>query len=130
MRIVVDTNIVVNALRKGGDSHSKASRLLRDIYRNKYDVYVSTEILREYREVLSRPEIKVGKIQSVIWMTWLQFHAIAIEPLPTTDAEVRMNDEDDRIFFDVAKCMKARLITRNYKDYPVHELVTLIDELY
>lgn len=41
-----------------------------------------------------------------------------------------MKDEDDRIFFDVAKCVGAKLITRNYTDYPVHELITLIDEMY
>lgn len=49
---------------------------------------------------------------------------------PMTEEEVEMRDEDDRIFFDVAKCANARLVTRNYKDYPVHELVTLIDEIY
>ena len=66
MRIVVDTNIVVNALRNGGSSHSKASRLMRDIYLQKYEVCVSTSIIEEYREVLSRPEIKVCWIQRSI----------------------------------------------------------------
>ena len=41
-----------------------------------------------------------------------------------------MKDEDDRAFFDVAKCLKIRLITDNLKHYPVHELRTRIDELY
>ena len=130
MRIVVDTNIVVNALRNGGTSHSKASRLMRDIYLQKYDVCVSTFIIEEYREVLSRPEIKVGWIQRSIWLIWLRLNAIVIEPLPTTQEEIHMRDEDDRIFFDVARCMKAKLITRNYRDYPIDELITLLDELY
>lgn len=41
-----------------------------------------------------------------------------------------MKDEDDRVFFDVAKCLNIKLITRNYKHFPVDELVALIDELY
>ena len=41
-----------------------------------------------------------------------------------------MVDEDDRIFFDVARCLNVRLVTRNYRDYPIDELITLIDELY
>ena len=49
---------------------------------------------------------------------------------PSSKDYVEMRDEKDRVFFDVAKCINAKLITRNYKDYPTHELVTLIDELY
>lgn len=62
-------------------------------------------------------------------LTWIEEHAYHIEPLPTDENSVRMKDESDRIFFDVAKCLNARLVTRNYKHYPVHELVTLLDEL-
>ena len=41
-----------------------------------------------------------------------------------------MKDEDDRKFFDVARCLNVKLVTRNEKDYPVYELITDIEELY
>lgn len=41
-----------------------------------------------------------------------------------------MGDEDDRVFFDVARCLNVKLVTRNLSHYPVHELRTSIDELY
>lgn len=40
-----------------------------------------------------------------------------------------MPDEKDRVFFDVAKCCRARLLTGNMKHYPVDELVTAPEEL-
>ena len=44
----------------------------------------------------------------------------AFEPMP---------DEKDRIFYDMAKSCKARLITGNFKHYPVDEYVTALWEL-
>lgn len=32
-------------------------------------------------------------------------------------------DESDRKFFDVAKCLHAKLVTGNFKHYPVHSRV-------
>lgn len=37
--------------------------------------------------------------------------------------------QKDRIFYDIAKCCKARLVTGNNKHYPVDELVTSLWEL-
>ena len=130
-RIVVDTNIIANAIRKGGNYSSKSRCLLRDIYKHKYEVYISSSILDEYKRVLyGYRRIDPSKIARALWFWWIKRYAIFIEPLPTIQKDVQMHDEDDRVFFDVAKCVKAKLITRNYKDYPVHELVTLISELY
>ena len=56
--------------------------------------------------------------------------ALWIEPLPTNAEEVEMGEEDDRVFFDVARCLNVKLVTRNLSHYPVHELRTSIDELY
>lgn len=130
-RIVVDTNIVANAIRKGGNRNAKSRCLLRYIYYHKYEVYISSSIFDEYKRVLyGYPRINPSKIARMLWFLWIKKYAIFIEPRPTNQEHEEMKDEDDRIFFDVAKCVGAKLITRNYKDYPVHELITLIDEMY
>ena len=87
MLLVIDTNILVNAL-KSHDDHAKSVQLMRDVFAGRHVVCVSSEIMKEQM------------------------------------------DEEDRIFFDTAKYLNARLVTRNYKHYPVHELVMLLDELY
>jgi len=51
--------------------------------------------------------ILVEKFLSVIKAT-----SVWIEPLPTNPDMVAMKDEDDRVFFDVAKCLNVKLITR------------------
>ena len=129
MDIVIDTNILVNALKSSKDD-SKAAMLLEDVFWGVHRVYYSDLILNEYEEVLRRPHLKIARedIEEVLGLI-IEFR-IKIDPKSTTQKEVEMRDEDDRIFFDVAKCANARLVTRNYKDYPVHELVTLIDEIY
>lgn len=129
MLVVIDTNILVNAL-KSNDDHAKSVLLMDDIYAGKHTMCVSQDIMDEYREVLYRPELNIKRETILEVLRWIDDFSFHIEPLPTTQEQVDMKDEDDRIFFDVAKCLNARLITRNYKHYPVHELVTIIDELY
>ena len=128
--LVIDTNIVVNALSRRSHLNSKAQRLIHDIYRGKHEVFVSDAIVEEYADVLSRPQMKVGVINRTMWLLWIRLFAIHIEPNPSAPDRIKMKDESDRIFFDVARCAGAKLVTRNLKHYPVDELRTSIDELY
>ena len=130
MRIVIEDLGVGRAIRKGGKAHSKTKTRLRDVYSGRYEVFASVDIFEEYQEVLSRPHLKVNWFARWRWLLWVKRNATFIEPLPTSQEQVEMKDEDDRIFFDVAKCVKARLITRNLKHYPIDELRTSIDEFY
>lgn len=129
MLVVIDTNILVSAL-KSNNEYSKSVMLLEDVFAGKHTICYSDAILSEYRDVLNRPHLKIGKEYAEETIDLIIEYGKHIEPKPTTPDEVSLRDEDDRIFFDVAKCLNARLITRNYRDYPVHELITLIDELY
>ena len=101
-----------------------------DIFMGKHRMCVSSAILEEYRDVFARPEFAIPQKDYDELILWISENALCIEPLATTQDMIEMKDEDDRIFFDLAKCLNAKLITRNYKHFPVHELVTLIDELY
>ena len=127
--IVIDTNIIVNALKSVVDG-AKSRQLMRDLLNGKYILCVSSDIVSEYDDVLHRSELGISPAKADWLMGWIRTHAFFIEPLPSDEERVEMRDEKDRPFFDVAKCLDAKLITRNHKDFPVHELVTLIDELY
>lgn len=129
MQIVIDTNILVNAL-KARSSQAKSVRLMEDVFAGKYTICMSSAIRREYTEVLHRPQLGIAPSDADAFLALIDRHAYYIEPLPTSATQVPMRDEKDRIFFDVAKSLNVKLITRNYRDYPVHELITLIDELY
>ena len=129
MLLVIDTNIIINTLLSHSDD-SKSMQLLDDIFNKTHRICVSSEIMDEYREVMSRPKFRIPKETIEELMQWIDENSIHIEPRPSDQNTVKMRHEDDRKFFDVAKCMGAKLVTRNYKHYPVHELVTLIDELY
>lgn len=129
MLLVIDTNILVNAL-KSHDDHAKSVQLMRDVFAGRHVVCVSSGIMKEYRDVLSRPHLGIdGQIVTRL-LDWIERSAFKIEPKKSLQSHIEMMDEEDRIFFDTAKCLNARLVTRNYKHYPVHELVTLLDELY
>ncbi len=129
MLLVIDTNILINALLSS-DDNSKSIRLMDDVFSGLHCMCVSSAIMEEYQDVISRPQFHIPKeIQDEV-LTWIGDNALHIEPRPSSYTDVEMKDEDDRVFFDVSRCLNAKLVTRNHKHYPIHELVTLIDELY
>ncbi len=130
MLLVVDTNIIVNYFLSN-TPNAKSKQLLEDVFTGVHTMCISPAIIKEYREVLQRERLGIPP-EDVDWfLSWVLQNSIQIEPKPTSQKDVEMrHDESDRVFFDVAKCLNVRLVTRNYKHYPVHELITLIDELY
>ena len=110
--------------------YSKAYRLMADVFLGKHKMVVSEKIIAEYEDVLHRQYLKLDLIKVDKFLAFIKLNSIWIEPLPTKQSQIFMPDEDDRIFFDVAKCLNIRLVTGNLKHYPVHELRTKIDELY
>ena len=129
MLLVIDTNIIVNAI-KSGDKQSKSYQLMRDVMIGKHTMCISLAIMDEYEDVLHRPQLKLNRKLVDMFLAVIRLQSVWIEPLPTVPEKIEMRDEDDSIFFDVAKCLNIKLVTRNFKDYPVHELITSIDELY
>ena len=137
MLLVIDTNIIVSAIKSGikkdsnGNTiYTKAYKLMKDVFIGKHKMVVSSEIIAEYEDVLHRPYLQLDQIKVDKFLSFVKYTAIWIEPLPTTQSQVEMKDKDDRMFFDVAKCLNIKLVTDNLKHYPVHELRTKINELY
>ncbi len=123
MRIVVDTNIIVSALLS---VEGTAFRILSDVMDGRYEVFVSKEIYDEYDDVLHRGKFGFDEETIKFILEWFRENAIWIE---TNKSNIPMPDEKDRVFYDVARCCKAKLLTGNTKHYPVDELVTSLWEL-
>ena len=113
MRLVVDTNIIVSALLSPDGT---AFRILSDVLDGKYEVLISEEIFKEYDDVLHREKFGFGEEIIEFLLDWFRQNAVWIE---TERSDIPMRDEKDRVFFDVAKCCKARLLTGNSRHYPV-----------
>lgn len=123
MRLVIDTNIIVSALLS---EESKAFQLLSDVLDGKYIVLISEEIFKEYEDVLSRDKFGFDSDIINFLLNWFRENAVWVEVL---ESDAPMKDEKDRVFYDLAKSCKARLVTGNIKHYPVDELVTALWEL-
>ena len=126
MLIVLDTNIIVSALKT---PNGKAYLLLEQVLMGNYKICISSDIMAEYRDVLNRDKLMLDKYLVEYLLSWFVINGLWIEPLPSNNDMVPMKDESDRKFFDIAKCVHAKLVTGNFKHYPVHELITSLDEL-
>lgn len=123
MNLIIDTNIIVSALLS---QDGKAFQLLSDVLDGKYTAFISEEVYEEYNDVLHRE--KFGFDEEIISyiLGWFRSNAVWVE---VTKSSGFVPDEKDRIFYDIAKCCKARLVTGNSKHYPVDELVTSLWEI-
>lgn len=121
--IVVDTNIIVSALLS---PEGTAFEFMTRVLDGEYTVLVSEEIFREYEEVLRRDKFGLSEEIVSYILNWFINNTLWVEPRQSC---VSMLDEKDRIFYDLAKSCKARLITGNFKHYPTDECVTALWEL-
>lgn len=118
MNLIIDTNIIVSALLS---PDGRVFQLLTEVLDGKYTVFISEEVYEEYDEVLHRENFVFEEEIISYILEWFRNNAIWVE---VTRSNVFVPDEKDRIFYDIAKCCKARLVTGNHKHYPVDELVT------
>jgi putative PIN family toxin of toxin-antitoxin system len=84
MRVVVDTNVVVSALRS---KRGASSAVLQHVGTGAFDLVVSVPLVLEYEDVLSRPELNINPdhatavldylssvgIEQNIWFLWRPF---------------------------------------------------------
>jgi len=113
LRLVVDTNIVVSAALKPDGLQptvlllaiSKPARL-----------YVSTAILSEYRNVLSRPELQIRKGLRHQLLQIIKRRAHTITPAGRLQVT---SDPGDNIFLECADAARADyLVTGNTRHFP------------
>jgi putative PIN family toxin of toxin-antitoxin system len=113
LRLVLDTNIIVSAALK--PDGLQRTVLLLSIARPAR-LYVSTPILSEYRNVLSRPELRIRKGLRQQLLQLLKTHARLVSP----SRQLQITpDPDDNIFLECADAASADyLVTGNQRHFP------------
>ena len=113
LRLVIDTNVLISAAIKPAGlprtvlllAMTKPARL-----------YVSLPILKEYSDVLARPELRIRKGLQHQLLRLVRNNSHVVEP--TRRLEVT-HDPDDDMFLECADAARADyLVTGNQKHFP------------
>ena len=113
MRVVLDTNIVVSACWKRGVLEAQ---LVEFAIAGRIIACVSTEILAEYRDVLSRAKLAAVNGRAQELLAGLERSAVVVK---TTTPVHASGDEDDNRFLECAEAAAADyLITGNLRHFP------------
>src|SRR5689334_4932625 len=101
-RVVFDCNVFVQGI---ANRNSPARKALRLFFDGKVTLYISDAILREVRDVLSRPEIRrllPGITDRIVNAFFIQLEAKAL-PITNVPEEFRYErDPDDEMFINLA----------------------------
>ena len=115
LRLVVDTNVLVSAALKP-DSLQRTTLLLAITKPGR--LYISTPVLEEYAEVLTRPELSIRKGLRLQLLQLIRNRGHLVTP--SRHIEVT-SDPDDNIFVECADATRADfLITGNRKNFPAY----------
>ncbi len=114
---VIDTNVLVSSLISS-NGLSNTAIIIKSIFNEVIIPLYNSEIIEEYKEVLSRPKFKFPPV--MIENLISGFTALGIESIcsNTTNNEV-FPDADDIVFYEVAMSREdSFLITGNLKHFP------------
>lgn len=114
MNVVLDTNILVSAVWSPGRN---ASDILLSCFGRQFKVCYDYRILEEYIRVMHYPKLGFEEWEIDSILEPIMKYGIAVVAPPITDIAFD-RDEDDRKFYEVAKCCDAVLITGNLKHFP------------
>lgn len=113
LRLVVDTNVIVSAALKP-DGLPRTVLLLA--ITKPARLYVTEEIIAEYRDVLARAELQIRKGPRQQLLQLIQNHSHSVKssrPLQVT------SDPDDNKFLECADAARADyLVTGNQRHFP------------
>jgi putative PIN family toxin of toxin-antitoxin system len=113
LRLVLDTNVLVSAALKP-EGLPRTTLLLA--ITKPARLYVSTPILEEYSQVLSRPELGIRRGLRQQFLQLIKNHSHLV--VPSRRLEVTI-DPDDNIFVECADAARADyLVTGNRKHFP------------
>ena len=118
MLAVIDTNVLVSALWK---PEGNASLVLSNVISGKIQPCYDDKIIKEYRDVLTRPKFKFSSLQVECLLDIFIQDGLYVIPKPLYD--VNFTDDDDRVFYEVAKHCNAPLVSGNLRHFPVDPLV-------
>ena len=126
--VVFDTNVIVSALLSD-DVDSNEVKLMEYINSNIITPIFSDDIMKEYKEVLSRKEFGFNKKSVVDMITRFKKKGILVKP---QKLDINFKDISDLKFYEVVmekKDKNAKLATGNIKDFPFDKRVVTPREL-
>ena len=119
--VVIDTNVLVSAMLKW---NSVPGNVMELVFDGPIIPVYNTEILKEYREVLSRPKFHLTKEIVDDVLENLEHRGISIE---AETLDIVLPDPKDRVFYEVVleerKTEEAYLVTGNIKHFPVETFI-------
>ncbi|MCX7903434.1 MAG: putative toxin-antitoxin system toxin component, PIN family [Caloramator sp.] len=122
IRAVIDTNVLVSALLT---SNGAPAKVLNHVILGNVVVCYDSNIMSEYREVLARPKFNFDQKLVKRIIDFIELKGISIIPQPLS---VEFEDEDDKIFYEVAMSADANLVTGNKKHFPNNTIVVTPQE--
>lgn len=123
---VLDTNVLVSALLSKS-SESTISRLINAVIEGRIKTMYSSEIIEEYRDVLSRDKFHFPNDLQNALINYILRNGINSERVHFDEL---MPDEDDRVFYEVTLSRDdAFLVTGNTKHFPISPIVVTPAEM-
>lgn len=118
---VVDTNVLVSAMLKW---NSVPGNVMELVFDGPIIPVYNSEILKEYREVLSRPKFHFPSEIVDDVLENLESRGICIE---AGTLDIILPDPKDRVFYEVVleerKAEEAYLVTGNIKHFPIETFI-------
>ncbi len=118
---VIDTNVLVSAMLKW---NSVPGNVIELVFTGSIIPIYNSEILKEYREVLSRPKFHFTEDIVDDVLESLENRGISIE---AETVDIVLPDPKDRVFYEVVleerKAEEAYLVTGNIKHFPVETFI-------
>ncbi len=125
---VIDTNVIVSAmLSKNNDSSTV--QVIGKVISGEITPVFSSEILAEYREVLSRKKFNFSHETVDYFLNAIEHFGILVAPTPTGEI---LPDMKDLPFYEVVMDKRdygAYLVTGNLKHFPKKEFIVTAREL-
>lgn len=124
---VIDTNVLVSAMLKW---NSVPGNIMELVFEGSIIPVYNNEILKEYREVLSRPKFHLTKEIVNDILEGIESHGIMIE---AKTLDVILPDPKDLVFYEVV--LKKResgdtyLVTGNIKHFPFETFIVTPREM-
>lgn len=126
--VVFDTNVIVSALLSD-DVDSNEVKLMEYINLNIITPIFSDDIMKEYKEVLSRKEFGFNKKSVGDMIARFKKKGIFVKP---HKLDINFKDVSDLKFYEVVmekKDKNAKLVTGNIKDFPIDKRIVTPREM-
>jgi len=80
MKVIIDTNILISAAFRGGKPKMAIAHVIAS---SSFEWIASSEIIKEYKEVLNRPKLKLSQItkqSAIAYQFYLSIQGLNIRP--------------------------------------------------